>query len=873
MSVLSEVLKNPNGDQIFLSELTFGRKVSFWEEFQAPDIQQQDCIQTEPKKYFTIPYDPLFNVSGAGIKFRLRGWIYPTAENKNCGLISLTNFDGEQGAFSLGFFNGESQQLMFRINGLAGVFSDIFLQNNQWYFVEASYDPTLSSGNVKVSIDGKAHGQADYNQTIAWAPGATAQLVLGAYYSDPWIFQGMMAEWEFSIGVAATATPFTPPSTITPDVNTIAHWALNDGSGTTAADDSGNGFDLTAIGYTLAFPAWVTNGYSWIDGSIKIWKSALSLYADSVEYNGEDITQVLDIGDIGTNDKQWFWDREFIYLYIGLADPYQATIQVYIKLFFSNTKGKIFNDIHYESRIKGLPNLQLRTESNFGQIGQIGGGDLELNNHDGLFSDYQFDNWDAGKTEIKYGYDLPGQAMLFEDYETKGTFLNAGFGFSEDQARFVLNLEEIKTKINKQIPFKLFTRDEYPNLLENDKGKPKQLAYGTIYGAAAVCIDTGRNLFQVADHAIKGFLGIRVGTSNGWNEGAFETQDLNLAQFTIADWDGESSVSVDFQGRMNSDGTLMENASDQVKDILAYIGETDIDSDSFLESFNRLDMGNYLSSTNRKTVQKPSFYVSDLVDAFELINIINSYVGAFLYSDALGKFHYKVFWPDTRNGLTSFSNDDLKAGFKQNDLPENKTSKISINYAKRISEAWSQNLVVEKKEIQYLHGQKTPVLESFEFPSADLKDSDYQARRLLIFNGSPRKTYEFEIKNPIGFLLEPADQIFLQLNEDKANNIMEFNGMIEILSITYDLTNRKVGIVGGNLRGWGNRPGFWVSDNQILPAFLENLAGYGIGSIIWNKDWHRTIKDFVKLAWGYWTDDNGFADSTDPESFFGSCWV
>lgn len=68
-------------------------------------------------------------------------------------------------------------------------------------------------------------------------------------------YQGYITQVRFS-DIVRYDSDFTPAKDFTPDANTIALWKMSEGSGTTVADESGNG-------HTLNFPP--TNRPTWSD--------------------------------------------------------------------------------------------------------------------------------------------------------------------------------------------------------------------------------------------------------------------------------------------------------------------------------------------------------------------------------------------------------------------------------------------------------------------------------------------------------------------------------------------------------------------------------------------------------------------------------
>jgi hypothetical protein len=59
----------------------------------------------------------------------------------------------------------------------------------------------------------------------------------------------------------------------------------------------------------------------------------------------------------------------------------------------------------------------------------------------------------------------------------------------------------------------------------------------------------------------------------------------------------------------------------------------------------------------------------------------------------------------------------------------------------------------------------------------------------------------------------------------------------------------------------------WTSDSPTFPAYLG-----GGSADPWDKTWTTEQKIYAKENFGYWTDENDYIDSTDPDSYYGSTW-
>ncbi|MCX7791693.1 MAG: LamG domain-containing protein, partial [Chloroflexaceae bacterium] len=178
-------------------------------------------------------------------------WVRP-ATNNQTSVIAGTS-DGDNG-WAIELENGRAVWWLFANGQWRVVTHPTVLAANTWYHVAVTYDAT--SGTARVFVNG-----------VAGAPGTVGALVTGTTFSlggltDYPFFNGQLDEVRLSNVVRYTGS-FTPPTTaFASDANTIAIFSLDEGSGQTTADRSGNGYSLT-LGLTAgpdgADPAWVTS--------------------------------------------------------------------------------------------------------------------------------------------------------------------------------------------------------------------------------------------------------------------------------------------------------------------------------------------------------------------------------------------------------------------------------------------------------------------------------------------------------------------------------------------------------------------------------------------------------------------------------------
>ena len=371
----------------------------------------------------------------------------------------------------------------------------------------------------------------------------------------------------------------------------------------------------------------------------------------------------------------------------------------------------------------------------------------------------------------------------------------------------------------------------------------------------------------MAGHTIKTFDEVRLLNNEVWATSTFTTTDLTNGEFTCTSWVDGDEISVDFKGRVNADDTLMDNASDVVSDLLTFAGiaAADVDSTALTTAYNRLDYG-LKSDTTRGTDKPLSVYLSDDTELVDILGKINSAVGSFLISAPDGTFHYKVFEPTPGESLTEYDETDCLSFTPITEVGKI-ASKVFARYGHRIEDEWWQLETVEETANQFDHNVVSEVVRDIELDLVSSKAAaKYWAQRYLKSDGKSLKLFKITLPAKAMSLL-PGDQIHV------SNSRRSFDGVLEILQMSINFGAGTVSCLCGNLREWGAVSGFWVSDSSALPTRFSAETGYGSGSNTWNSSWSDTIKNWAKQNVGYWTDANGFADSSDPDSCMESTWI
>ncbi len=633
---------------------------------------------------------------------------------------------------------------------------------------------------------------------------------------------------------------------------------------------------------------------------------------EQVMESGAALTERASTALVDANAGSWYWDRATARIYVhctGSASPYAKSLQAMIQFYFTDRAGRIYNGIYYDPRVMNLPTLSMRVEAKFGDAPQIGGGKLELSNQDGFFDLLSHLDWNAGATRIlmaaddplpagwvyamppEGAYTEPGSVGAYTEVSQAGALVPTGdlsllrnlatyaehdvigtwktIRWEKTNAEFVLELEERKGVLKRKIPTAMWTRDDWPKMEEKSIGKVKQLAYGYVYDVRPVCVDVEAFRFRVAGHAVYDIAEVRVfdGVTESWVGVPISTKDAANAEFTLAPsvWTPEQEIACDFVGMRNPDGTIMENPSDVVADLIfVQAGEASAykHSASFATSKTFFELGPDRFGHD-VVFLSPGIHIEKETEVATIIGDINAAVGSYLFNDFDGKYRYVAFNPPQGNTAMPFSGDREIASFEENIDTKDVLSQIKVEYQIHAMRDFKQVYIAPRPSGQYFQQFPQAAVDVMErTPLHRSSDAAYVGQRAVRMRGEPARMYRARV-NWRGWTLLPADYVHIQRPRGAVDAVFE------VLEIKRSLANRMwVDLILGDLHGMKNEPGHWTEDAPVFPASLG-----GGSAETWDKNWTAAQKAYARQNFGYWSDDNGFADSTDPDSYNAGVWM
>jgi hypothetical protein len=198
-------------------------------------------------------------------QFTIEAWVKRTVDSGAYQtFLSDANSSYSQAMFSL-FVDGGSldcsgvsdQFAYYQVNGNTVQCSGVSADLGAWHHIAVSRD---SSGTRRFFVDGVLRGTQTSTASPTDSSGVLTFGRAGDYSGE--YFGGLLDEVRIS-NLAVYTANFTPPTApLTSGPNTVALWHLDEGTGQTIADSSGNGRNGTlgtSSGADSADPLWVTD--------------------------------------------------------------------------------------------------------------------------------------------------------------------------------------------------------------------------------------------------------------------------------------------------------------------------------------------------------------------------------------------------------------------------------------------------------------------------------------------------------------------------------------------------------------------------------------------------------------------------------------
>ncbi|PKN20878.1 MAG: hypothetical protein CVU71_03615 [Deltaproteobacteria bacterium HGW-Deltaproteobacteria-6] len=624
------------------------------------------------------------------------------------------------------------------------------------------------------------------------------------------------------------------------------NWASNDGISTA----SGATYNVTlepAETYQLSY---LNETITMADASTETIRKAIV----ACELDGVALTAQTSIANVDANAGSYWHDTTNGLFYVHAPDggsPNHHTVIVYFWVFFATRGIKLDTpERYYEPYIAsdGIPAITQETQQIHWGASQISSGSVNLINSRGFF-DQITKRWIWNNKEIKLL--LGGDALPYSEYTAifAGRIMQATF----TKTNFMLDIESRAFALLRSLPINNYWKSTWPNLEPSAEGKAIPYFWGSYditQAPLCTCINTAYAAstyqFKICDctyHAIKSIAQVYVDYNDGagWQAIAHGNEDLTNGTFTINSASfvvGTSRVKVAFEG-YHVGGVLIEGAPEIAEDILlnqcGYVA-ADLNAASFTASKAISDC--VLNVANES-----------VTSALTILETICQSDLAFFDEDGAGLLRYRTWEPSTIGTLPVLAKEDI---LEEPEIIEDSSQlywKVKAGYSYQCAIGTYLYTEACNDESKYKYGRDDYLtIKTYHRTKAG---ADTMAGRINWVSRNPSPVITLKLKaGQINKNL--GDKIKVTLARAPQSTAGGYDERVfEIISKEISCFPLMVTLKGRDLMDYGRNVGFWMADDA--PSWATATAQQRDDS-------------------GFWCDDNGYADPTDPESLNKSLW-
>lgn len=591
---------------------------------------------------------------------------------------------------------------------------------------------------------------------------------------------------------------------------------------------------------------------SWALYSGSIYRTAVAVIDIlSVTEETTVLTEVSSIAAISAGE--WYHGKDYVYLQPSSGTPYSKVIVFDYKIYYAN-ENIVFNGNYYDGIVQSIPNVKQEKSGIYWGISIISGGNIILANdgsQDEIFKNYAWLNKNI--TILLGGEDLP-----YSEYKKqfKGKITRQKLSTSEMELIF----EDTKNVLQMSIPTNVYNTDDYPNLDSEDDGRVKALAYGTVFKIPVVCTtkalgtSTSNHNFKILDTSVCSVQTINqvyvedVAVSHQSGSVSDASFKLNTSTYSPGDFVTVSIVAD------------ISNPVEQIKHIASNVLSIPYNSDNY----NTATISTAITETE---IYPTGLYIGETKSFLAVIGELMKSCMGYFFNDNDGLYAITVWDILVEEDLDSIDYTDINEGsFSVSSEIEDVKKMVRIGWRKN----WGSDTYAYKQLSSDTTEKEYDIVKSKTIPTllSTLAGATILSGRLgMIFETETVKV-AFATKIQLAEK-NIGDRIYLSVKRrDGDDNITWLDNLMgEINRIVKDYTDNIIFIEMDDLKGIGYAVGHWTSD---APVFPENIGGGS--AAIWDKGWSIAKKNFARANYGYWTDDDGFADSTDSTSYMKSRW-
>lgn len=600
---------------------------------------------------------------------------------------------------------------------------------------------------------------------------------------------------------------------------------------------------------------------SWTNYSGDIYYNDIGNYdVQSVVQDSTTLTESTTLA--GMSAGKWYYKTGRLYVQVTSGNIYAKTIVANYKLYWTNENAVVFNDHYYEPVVGAIPTISQKKTDFFWGVSIQGGGSISIIN-DGQFDEiYNRFAWGNKPITILAG----GEDLPYSQYQEqfKGKIDQKHLGMK----LFDLSFIDAKTVWDTNLPLNSFSQSVYTWLDDADVGRPLPYAWGTIKRAPVVCVTqakgtaTNTHLFKICDTSLHSITsidqvyvdGVKVNHVSG---------SISAATFKLSStvFEPGKAVAVDFVG-YKSGSTTIHNPVSILKEIGSSVKILNIPYNS--TNWDTATVSQAITDAEDYPI---GLFMAERQTAIDTAGeIMKSCLGT-LFNNIAGKYSIKIWSTDVPVNPDEISDLEIFEDVITFDAVTDEIRKTCIVGWRKAYDSGEYAYLQKSSDItEPLYGiTKSKTVETLLSTS---NGATVYLDRLVVLLETETNRIQFTIKLQLA-LKNIGDRINLTFKRnDKSGNITWLDSkLIEIQEMVKDFTKGEVRITADDLKGIGGLIGHWTDDTLTFPV---NLGG-GSGDP-WDKTWSAAKKAYAKATWGYWCDDNGYADPTDPDSFNISRW-
>jgi len=303
----------------------------------------------------------------------------------------------------------------------------------------------------------------------------------------------------------------------------------------------------------------------------------------SVIVNGSLYSEVTSMANLRSTDESFLWETGQGVLYIhfnGFQPPWAfSTILLGVQINIANKAGH-YEGMLYESRLRDCAPLAVETDPMYYGVLGYGGGEIQIRNEDGAYDHIVALKLYGQVIKILYGE----EEAPYSEFRLQYSGLIEEFWL--DYETLNLQVNDKRKRLSRSVPPNIFDTVSYPYIKAENANRRIPLAYGYCDNVPVICTNEDETSpsyyhFKLCDTAFHGIQGIDAVCVEGVEK---IPVNVSLANATFdlppADYSPDDEVTADLRG-YESGGSLIENALEVVKDLLASYANIAYTSDNY----------------------------------------------------------------------------------------------------------------------------------------------------------------------------------------------------------------------------------------------------------------------------------------------------